>query len=191
MAESTNNKLMTEAEFNAAVRKWTNSIRSEMVESASNEFAKGKAGTFSSIKDQMTHQKLKESITRNVRTVYGVANSVGFGFAKQGIYLHYGVGRGYVRSGGSVVRASNIRKKLKRSHATGNMERRAVNRHININSSKKYTLKLLLKKQTYDTRKIFNLRNLNFICKQIQYEITINGISPIVEGEFYRLGDEN
>jgi hypothetical protein len=126
MAKSTNNKLMTEAEFNAAVRKWANSIRSEMVESASNEFAKGKSGAFSSIKDQKTHQKLTESINRKVKSDYGVASSVGFGFAKQGIYLHYGVGRGYVRSGGSTVRASNIRQKLKRSHATGNMERRAV-----------------------------------------------------------------
>jgi hypothetical protein len=108
MAESTNNKLMTEAEFNAAVRKWANSIRNEMVESASNKFAKGKSGSFSSIKDQKTHQKLTESINRKVKYDFGVADSVGFGFAKQGIYLHYGVGRGHVHTGNGVTRGRKL-----------------------------------------------------------------------------------
>ena len=40
----------------------------------------------------------------------GEAKGIGFKFAKHGIYVHYGVGRGYVYSNGTVVRAQRIRK---------------------------------------------------------------------------------
>ncbi len=91
--------LMTEQEFNAKVAEWTTGIR---MRAANNLSALPKGGG----KDWKgrTLPKLKRSLKQRFKEDAGIVNRISFLFSKQGIYLHYGVGRGYIRSGNSVVR---------------------------------------------------------------------------------------
>jgi len=49
---------------------------------------------------------LKESIKPNIYYEDGEAFKLGFSFRAEGVYVHKGVGRGYVAAGGSVVKTA-------------------------------------------------------------------------------------
>lgn len=53
-------------------------------------------------------------------------------------------------------------------------------------TSKIYSFKFLYDK-VVDTRCIFKIKNQLYACKEINYQITAKGFSPIVEGKFYKL----
>lgn len=97
------NKNMTQDEFNAAVTAW-----GEKVAAAS----KGKLQASVKVWPSGGHKPLARSVgaKRYDDKDTGEAKGIGFKFAKHGIYVHYGVGRGYVYSNGTVVRAQRIRK---------------------------------------------------------------------------------
>jgi len=46
---------------------------------------------------------LRKSITQRVSLFYGEANRITFNFERHGVYIHYGVGRGYIRVGGQLI----------------------------------------------------------------------------------------
>lgn len=87
---------MTAKEFNQAVERWSRNID----QTAGERLA------------SMTHGsgKLKTSIESKYyvkdsdKAIHGVA----FRFDRYGVFVHYGVGRGYVREGGVVQRGSRI-----------------------------------------------------------------------------------
>ena len=83
---------MTEAEFEKSVKQWSVKIKRRAIANIHSK---------TETKDP-EYKNLKDSISNSVRKNYGEVSSVGFGFEPQGIYLHYGVGRGYVRDGGKV-----------------------------------------------------------------------------------------
>lgn len=94
---------MTTEEFNKVVSDWGKTIKARAA-------ANLVSHTNTNSKDG---KKLLTSITSSVGKSYGTADRVGFGFEKQGIYIHYGVGRGYVRDGNSVKRYAKPSKKEK------------------------------------------------------------------------------
>ncbi len=79
--------------FNAGVKQWGKSTESNL---------KSSAGIY------MQSDNLKEGLRANFRqetTPWGKRTfNVGFSFARHGVFVYYGVGRGYIRQGGSVKR---------------------------------------------------------------------------------------
>ena len=89
------NRTMTEAEFRSALKDWGVDIRSLL---RSNLRGHGTGALVKSIKI-----RVKES--NKTETHY-----VGFNFQHYGIFVAYGVGRGWIRMNGSVVRGSRVKK---------------------------------------------------------------------------------
>lgn len=54
----------------------------------------------------------------------------------------------------------------------------------NLDISELWQFKFLFR-NILDVRNIFNIQYKKFICKQLEYDITTQGISPIVNGKFY------
>lgn len=88
---------MTEAEYEQKIGEWALKARSIM----QGNLRSGTSGTGYSSKSLKVQVK---------ETRFG-GHSIGFRFAKYGVFVHYGVGRGWVRQGGSVVRGSKVKKK--------------------------------------------------------------------------------
>jgi len=105
MADTTN--FMSQADFGKLVRQWSVKIKER---SLGNLVFHTKVET----KARKT-PKLQATIKTSIRRYYGDISHIGFGFEPQGIYLHYGVGRGYVRNGGKV----KITRKPKRYRKDG------------------------------------------------------------------------
>lgn len=84
-------------EFNGETRRWGYRSQNALQQSA--------AGN-------MKAQNLSASLRANFRqesTPYGSrVFRIGFNFPREGIYIHYGVGRGYYRRGGQTVRAAKF-----------------------------------------------------------------------------------
>lgn len=59
-------------------------------------------------KHESTRQenKLRESVNSRVRYKFGVTDGCSFRFERHGVFVHYGVGRGYQMQGGMVVRTA-------------------------------------------------------------------------------------
>lgn len=105
--------LLTEEEFNAAVKKWTDDRKRKAISNVN-------AST-----DKSTRQwkkrltpKLARSVSGKVRKKNGVAERVGYAFERHGVFFHYGVGRGYIKVGNSLVRGYRIdsKKELVTAH---------------------------------------------------------------------------
>lgn len=101
--------LITSDQFNDKVRGWTISTRSRMKKNAP-VFAGEDSGF-------RTEPKLAASLTYRIRkNEENVSSLLKFQFPRHGVFVHYGVGRGYIRQGNTVIRSS-------RSRTTG------INRH--------------------------------------------------------------
>ena len=87
--------MMTEAEFRSKLKEWGTEIRPLM---RSNLSGRGTGALAKSIKI-----RVKES--NKTETHY-----VGFNFKHYGVFVAYGVGRGWTRVNGSVVRGSRVKK---------------------------------------------------------------------------------
>jgi len=107
--------LMTAAEFNAQVRKWADEIKSM----AQATLATGTHGT----------GKLRDGLAAFVDTDKHVdgqhageeaAYKVKFGFDRYGVFRAYGVGRGWVRMGGVLVRGFRARSEKEIQNKTWN-----------------------------------------------------------------------
>ena len=88
---------MTKAQFEDHLRAWGNMVRDEIRSKLSSD-THG-SGTL--------QKKIKVKVRENVKES---SHWVGFNFPLHGVFLHYGVGRGWVRSGGAVVRGSRVKK---------------------------------------------------------------------------------
>lgn len=102
--------LMTVEEFNNAVKVWRMSRRREIVRNTKTLFGgKGKDGSYTRISDRTTFLKLSRSIKARSGSDKGIVDEVKFNFARHGVFLHYGVGRGYKKVKGSRV-VSRVKK---------------------------------------------------------------------------------
>ena len=88
---------MTEAEYIQKIGEWAVKVSSMM----KGNLRSGTSGTGYSSK----------SLKVNVKETRTGGHSIGFSFAKYGVFVHYGVGRGWVRQGNTVVRGSKVKKK--------------------------------------------------------------------------------
>lgn len=79
-------------EFNSKVRAWGDKVRNALGPSISSAGIKG--------------SRLKGSIRNTYKEEYGEIFRIGLTFAREGVYVQKGVGRGYVMNGGVVVKTS-------------------------------------------------------------------------------------
>jgi len=101
MAEDT--LLMTEAEFNQAVKSWTAKVKTgsaRRLETAVKHGEKDWKGR--------TSKHLKSSLAASFRANSGIVQRIRFQFERHGVFLHYGVGRGYVRVGNATVKGRRL-----------------------------------------------------------------------------------
>lgn len=87
---------MTEAEYYDKIKAWASGVSSLMKSNL-------RAGTSGSGYSQ-------KGLKVNVRETKTGGHRIGFKFPKYGVFVHYGVGRGWVRQGDTVVRGSKVKK---------------------------------------------------------------------------------
>lgn len=96
MMEDNNDNLMTASEFDNKLKAWSESVRNM----ASGKISAGTHGT--------------GSLAGRLRTFIGSndpqSRYVKFNFPRYGVFVSYGVGRGWIKKGDSVVRGSRVKK---------------------------------------------------------------------------------
>jgi hypothetical protein len=118
-------KYITEAEFVTSLKQWSNDAKRSMIANVNRMTeGRGKSGAYSNIKTKRTEVKLSDNISYRFIRKYGDVAGIRFAFPRQGIYIHYGVGRGYIYSGNSVDRG--YKKLPKKQKATGPLKRKPV-----------------------------------------------------------------
>lgn len=106
--QDTTPKLITAEEFNIKVRSWTFRTRTKIVNNA--PVSDGE------LSPKRETKRLSVSIDSSTKK-YGIEiGKIRFGFERHGVFVHYGVGRGYIRQGNTVIRGS---KKNERVRSTG------------------------------------------------------------------------
>ena len=110
--------LMTAAEFNAQVRKWADEIKSM----AQQALATGTHGT-GRLRDEMAAfvDKATHLTASMENDGVEVAYKVKFGFDRYGVFRAYGVGRGWVRVNGVLVRGFRARSESEIRNKTYNV----------------------------------------------------------------------
>ncbi|HRZ99000.1 MAG TPA: hypothetical protein P5084_15700 [Paludibacter sp.] len=93
--------LITPEQFNTKVRGWTISVRQRMAANAPKS-----TGADSRYR---TAPKLAASLTHIINKIDDISTRIKYQFQRHGVFIHYGVGRGYIRQGGVVVRSSRSR----------------------------------------------------------------------------------
>ena len=88
---------ITKSEFESMLRGWAEEVKLQMRDRL-------KAGTSGS---GYLASELKTKVGESNHTV---THYIGFKFKKYGVFVHYGVGRGWVRQGNAVVPGSRVRK---------------------------------------------------------------------------------
>ncbi len=107
-------KLLTAAEFNAKVRKWASEVKGM----AKASLAAGTHGT------GQLGNKFAEFVDTRTRGAEGqdpAAYKVKFGFDRYGVFRAYGVGRGWVRINGILVRGYRARSEREIRNKTWNV----------------------------------------------------------------------
>lgn len=101
---------MTSEDFNREVKKWYLSIRQKAVENIRANLSRKHSGNRLKAKSHFrkTNASLSGSVSASARMYRGETESIAFKFQKHGVYFHYGVGRGYVRQGNTLVRKHRI-----------------------------------------------------------------------------------
>lgn len=96
-------RLMTETEFNSAVRSWSIDVRKRSSRNLDRLVKHDE-------KDWVnrTSKQLKSSLSSSFKSNTGIIERIRFQFERHGVFLHYGVGRGYVRVGDSVVKGRRL-----------------------------------------------------------------------------------
>ena len=78
--------------YNGNIKDWGSRVTAALGPSISSEGIKG--------------SHLRKSIRNNYKYEYGEISRIGFSFAREGVFVHKGVGRGYVMRNGIVVKIS-------------------------------------------------------------------------------------
>lgn len=101
--ETPKDNLMTVEQFNAKMLAWGNKV---VAQAKSTVNAKTHSGA-PRYKDSKLNVKLVDSLAvKTSKDDLGVTKWISFRFNRSGVFLAYGVGRGWVREGGFVVRGS-------------------------------------------------------------------------------------
>lgn len=92
--------------YNLMVKRWSAMVRRKLHGSVL-RFRKGKAGT--ATRGQLTghlriEYKLKDNLSYKPHYDYGQIDGIGYKFERHGVFVHKGVGKGYILVGGIVVR---------------------------------------------------------------------------------------
>jgi len=92
--------------YNVMVKRWSAMVRRKLHGSVL-RFRKGKSGT--ETRGQLTghtriEYKLKDNLSYKPHYDYGQIDGIGYKFERHGVFVHKGVGRGYIIVGGIVVR---------------------------------------------------------------------------------------
>ena len=109
------------AEQTAELGRWSNMVTRKLKNSAS-RFTKGKSGAVIRGKGkawQHAEDKLVRSLSRKLYMVSGLAEGVGFKLERHGIFVHKGVGRGYIAQGGVVIRGHKTSVKKSKTSSSG------------------------------------------------------------------------
>jgi hypothetical protein len=125
-------------EQNIAVKGWANMVTRKLKSSAL-RFKHGKSGMVqrgSGTKYQRNEDKLINSIGRKIYMASGLAEGIGFKIERHGVFVHKGVGRGYIMEGGVVIRGykttsgkKTVDGKSNRSVASKQKTTGTMNRH--------------------------------------------------------------
>lgn len=83
---------ITQSEFNSQVKTWTEDVKKRAIARLQAATAGGVSGSG------------KRSMGTSYKRNYGDISSVGFRFNYYLVFIHYGVGRGYIRKNGTVIR---------------------------------------------------------------------------------------
>lgn len=113
------------ADYNAMLRKWGNFITKRFAASAA-RFTDGKQGAVTrgiQKHHSRTELKLDQSMKNRADMHFGMVDYIGFNFERHGVFVHKGVGRGYVMQGGMVIRA---RKPSKEKQAYAKAKNRSI-----------------------------------------------------------------
>lgn len=90
-------QLITPEEFNQKVRGWTISVRARMARNA--PVSSGADSPF------RKEPRLAKALTYRIRKdSEGITSKLKYQFPRHGVFVHYGVGRGYSRIGGNVIK---------------------------------------------------------------------------------------
>jgi len=96
-------KLLTVEEFNNEVRDWSFSVKRKSIGNLSSK-TKGDSKEWK----KRSSPHLKNSIDDIYKQFNSEVVGVGFNFEKHGVFIHYGVGRGYIKEGNRVVRGRKL-----------------------------------------------------------------------------------
>lgn len=117
--EDSTPKLITEDQFNESVRNWTVVTRRKMrtnIQSDTKQDSKEWKGRKS--------KKLSQSIFYRFRKQFGSISSIRYSFERHGVFLHYGVGRGYKKMGNSIYRVK--KRKSGNYEVNGDIKRKQI-----------------------------------------------------------------
>ena len=99
MEDGGDGKLMTVDEFNRGVKAWGDAVR---------QASRGALSMLTKVYSGRLRGSLKSKVNKGNDD--GVAKAIAFRFERYGVFVSYGVGRGWVREGGVVVRAQRVKK---------------------------------------------------------------------------------
>lgn len=109
-------------EQNTAVKGWANMVTRKLKSSAL-QFKHGKSGMVqrgSGTKYQRNEDKLVNSIGRKIYMASGLAEGIGFKIERHGVFVHKGVGRGYIMEAGVVIRGYKTSSGIKKQGTNAN-----------------------------------------------------------------------
>lgn len=125
MAELENERLMTDDEFRKKLEAWSQKIHRGAVQVITSE-TKAFSGGLRGITEETVVRNEGEQVRSYAR--------VRFRFPRHGAYVHYGVGRGWIREGGNVVRGWRHPVKQIEPTPKGRQEVDFLDRHIKANT---------------------------------------------------------
>jgi len=92
----------TTEQYNERINQWVSQTRSQLKQSIATLSMKGKG-------------QLVRSLQGITKKDFGQIESIVFNFNRYGVFFHKGVGRGYVMSGGQVIRGYKVDSKILRN----------------------------------------------------------------------------
>ncbi len=125
MAELENERLMTDEEFRKRLEAWSQKIHRGAVQVITSETRKYSGGLRGITEDTVVRNEGEQ--TRSYARVR-------FRFPRHGAYVHYGVGRGWIREGGVVVRGWRHPVKKATPTPRGRQAVDFLDRHIKANT---------------------------------------------------------
>lgn len=132
--------LMTADEYNSSIKKWYMARRQNAAANIRRNLSPGYVDNRKKSQSRLSRnnilsgsatrkkaQTLANSLQARDKKSAGEIESIAFKFLRHGVYFHYGVGRGYIRQGNTVIRGYRKAIKHQTTTAKGPILRRPVN----------------------------------------------------------------